>query len=231
MKLIKFISRSTNYSRRDAEELIKNEKIRVNDEIITQYSYSVDPASDTVYIGNEEINKREKKYFKFNKPKGYVCSKKDKFSKTIYDYLGRNYLYLNYVGRLDKDSEGLLIMTNDGDLQYKLTHPSYEIKREYKIHLNHKLKKEDQKKILNGIRDNGEILKADSIKKINNKRYILSLHTGRKREIKRMIRNLGIRILNLKRIKYANINIDNLENGEIKKIDNKKINKLKDFLK
>src|SRR6056297_3436644 len=166
MKLIKFISRSTNYSRRDAEELIKSEKIRVNDEIITQYSYSVDPASDTVYIGNEEINKREKKYFKFNKPKGYVCSKKDEFSKTIYDYLGRNYLYLNYVGRLDKDSEGLLIMTNDGDLQYKLTHPSYEIKREYKIHLNHKLKKEDQKKILNK-RDNGEILKADSIKKIN----------------------------------------------------------------
>ncbi len=229
MKLIKFIARSTSFSRREAEKLIKNSNIKVNGEVIHKFTEDIDPEKDDVVLNGKKISKNRKMYYKFYKPEGYVCSKDDKYSKTIYNYLDNKYIKYTYVGRLDKDATGLLILTNDGDMIYKLTHPSYEVSRKYIVKTKNQLSNKDIKKMIKGIKDNTDILKCDEITALKNKTYELKLHTGKKREIKRLIGSLGNEVLTIKRIQYGPIYLGDLNKGMIKKLTDDEIKKLKDI--
>ncbi|TYB30988.1 MAG: rRNA pseudouridine synthase [Candidatus Mcinerneyibacterium aminivorans] len=229
MKLIKFVAASTSFSRRDAERLIKNSNIKVNGEVADSFIRQIDPDIDRVEINGEIITKNTKKYFKFYKPEGYVCSKDDKHSKTIYNFIGSEYLKYTYVGRLDKDSSGLLLLTNDGDMIYKLTHPSNEVSREYIIHTEVELSSSEIQKMKNGIKDKKDLLKCDSVETKNHKKYRLKLHTGRKREIKRMIRYFNNDVTKLKRISYGPITLEGLNEGMIKELSESEFRKLKEI--
>lgn len=218
IKLVKYISRTGNISRRKSARLIKNGNIKVNGEVINQYSYKIEPENDEVKLNGDVISLNKKEYYIFYKPVGYVCSKSDKYSKTIYKYLDNKYRNLSYAGRLDKNSEGLVILTNDGDLIYKLTHPSFEINRRYKVQLKNNISNNDKSRIIEGIEDKKELLRCDKVKKIGDKSYLIDLHTGKKREIRRIFKKLGNKVEKLKRIKYAKIEIGNLLPGEIEKV-------------
>ena len=202
-----------NTSRRKADELILKNKIKVNNklavlgqEIITSdiisYNGKILP-SDVMY-----------KYYKFYKPIGYVCSTKTQGqSKTIYEIV-KDYS-LKYSGRLDKDSEGLMLLSNDGDWLNSLNHPSNEVMKEYVVTLYESIEVNSFKK---KVVDRGETLKIDSIVKKNQLEYRVALTTGKNREIRRIFSKNKLEIKNLKRISIGSYKLGKLKIGELSEI-------------
>jgi len=168
-----------------------------------------------------------------NKPAGYLCTLKDNFSrKTILDLLKglKDYRRLYPVGRLDYNSRGLLIMTNDGDLAYKILHPKFNIPKTYEVVLNSKLIKDDIEKLLIGVVidgtkvDIGDI-KLSQITKDQNK-VMVTIHEGRKRIIRRVFKNLGYEVLDLKRIRIGDYDIGEISEGEFRILNEEDIDKI-----
>ena len=152
IKLQLFLSRSGICSRRKAVELIKEGGIKVNGVVICQPSYLIAFPSDKVFLGNRKIVPKTYEYILLNKPPGVTTTKKDRFAREIVlDLIPRKFKYLNPVGRLDKDSSGLLLLTNDGQLAYRLTHPRFEINKTYHLILDRVLADRDRKNLEQGV--------------------------------------------------------------------------------
>ena len=220
MRLNAFIAHSGFSSRRGADELIKKGGVKVNGAVVREPWLRVKD-SDRVVVKGSLIKPKSFVYLAFYKPKGVVTTLRDKFaSKTINDYLPDSLKGVYPVGRLDKYSEGLIILTNDGDLCYRLTHPKFRIEKEYYLEVKGIILPSDLKKALKGIYDEGELLKADKImidekdKGITRMRVII--HEGKKRELRRIFRKIGFGIVTLKRIRIANVHIGRLRPGEMR---------------
>jgi len=230
MRLARFIAECGAASRRKAEELISEGRVTVNGQSVTTPAYTVDESNDSVTLNGQQLVLLQKRYFKFYKPCGFTCTKEDKFSKTIYDFLGNEYRDCNYVGRLDKESEGLLLLTNDGELLHALTHPSFEVPRTYIVTVSKPLQKADLDRMYKGIEDDGEVLRCDHVRIKTALLYEITLHTGRKREIRRMIKAVGKKVQRLMRINYAGIQLGNLHEGEIAPLTKQEITELKEII-
>ncbi|HKL12218.1 MAG TPA: pseudouridine synthase [Halanaerobiales bacterium] len=218
-------------SRRKSEEIIAEGRVKVNGVVVTEMGTKVDPTEDTIEVDGEEIEKESKIYLKLYKPKGYVTTVNDpQGRKTVMDLIQGIDKRIYPVGRLDLDSSGLLLLTNDGDLTYKITHPSHELDKEYMVVVDGLLNEDELKKFKNGIVfDEGKTSPA-KIKKVNqdhkNTTYEVIIHEGMNRQIRRMFDILGYQVVSLIRVRIGNISLGSLKPGEYKKVSRKKLQNL-----
>ena len=237
-RLNKFIASTGVCSRRKADELILEGRIRVNDKLITELGFYV-REHDKVYLDNKLIKPQKSEYYRFYKPAGYITTSDDeKGRKTIYDIIPEELHHLKPVGRLDKDSTGLLIMTTDGELINQMTHPSIKVPKVYNVTINGRFSQNDAEEMFNGITietDNGEkkTAYAETLPiDISNKTSLIqvTLYQGINRQIRKMFAKLGYEVLVLKRIQHATITLEGLKKGQIKLMKPKHIKELKNYL-
>ena len=214
MRINKYLALNLNISRREADKLIKNNEIKINGvntklgQIVQRY--------DVVTYKNHKINPiKNHKYYKFYKPINYISSRTSQGnSKTIYDLIKNK--NLKYSGRLDKNSEGLMLLSTDGNWLNDNAHPSKEIDKKYIVTTD--IKDIDLKKFKKSIIDNKEKLNIYSINKKSNNEYLVILKTGKNREIRRIFEYNNIKITNLKRISIGNHSLGNMKIGELEEI-------------
>ncbi|MCM1266068.1 MAG: pseudouridine synthase, partial [Candidatus Gastranaerophilales bacterium] len=218
-----------------ADELIENGSVMVNGKIVKEQGFQVG-AKDKVFVNKVLVRPKRLEYYKFYKPAGYITTSDDeKGRKTIYDVIPKELSELKPVGRLDKDSTGLLIMTNDGDLINQLTHPSVKVSKVYVVSVEGKVTINDLETLYKGIEiEKGKMAYADaSVIEITNKSTMLQvvLTQGMNRQIRKMFDYLGHPVLSLKRIQHATISLDGLKRGQIKPIKPAQIKDLRNYLK
>ncbi len=233
-RLNKYIASSGICSRRNADELISSGAVLVNGKKITELGYSVLP-KDKVFVNGKLIHPVKHEYYRFYKPAGYITTSDDeKGRKTIYDLLPESLQGLKPVGRLDKDSTGLLILTNDGDLINELTHPSVKVPKLYRVSINGKISQNDIDTMYKGIElEPGKTAYAQvEVLEVDNNHTVMEilLYQGMNRQIRRMFEYLGFEVVSLKRIQHATLNLDGLKRGEFKPIKPRQIKELKNFL-
>ncbi len=212
MRINQFIALATGLSRRQADILITKGTVQVNGHIAT-LGTKIQP-DDRVTLQDKHLRPLEHLTILLHKPVGYVCSRNGQGSPTIYDLLPGKLHNLKPVGRLDKDSSGLLLMTNDGALAHRLTHPSTHKDKVYEIKLERPLADSDKLKILEGIEFEDGLSKLGLSGK--NKLWTVTIHEGRNRQIRRTFEALGYKVINLHRIHFAEFNLDTLEVGKLK---------------
>ena len=236
MRINKYISLCGIASRRAADALIEEGRVQVNGETISDLGHQVDENADTVLVDGKPAKLPHKTTtILFHKPPGCVCTKDDpQGRRTVYDYLPPGYHQLKYVGRLDLQSRGLLLFTDDGELLHRLTHPSYEIPRTYNVWTTKPLSESAAQKLVDGvdIRDPEDPDSKEDIAFATDvyleKGYAeLTLIEGKNREIRRMMRALGYEIRDLKRISYCKIKLGDLPAGEYRELTPDEMNKLR----
>lgn len=217
-RLQKIIANSGHTSRRKAEELIQQGKVKLNNQTAKLGDKATE--ADTITINNIPIQSKPKnQYYILNKPKGILVTKHDpKSRRTIYNLSAlKNIQNLNYVGRLDAMSEGLLILTNDGNLTQQLTHPKHHITKTYQIRTDPIITKQHITDLKEGILIQGRKFYA-TISNKNNNTFHIAIQEGRNRIIRKVLEKLNYKIFCLKRISIANIKLGNIKPGEIKEI-------------
>ncbi|HMA60472.1 MAG TPA: pseudouridine synthase [Halanaerobiales bacterium] len=223
-------------SRRKSEEIIAEGRVKVNGVVVTEMGTKVDPAQDTIEVDGEEIEKETKTYLKLHKPRGYVTTVNDPQGRqTVMDLIHGIDKRIYPVGRLDLDSSGLLLLTNDGDLTHKITHPSHELDKEYMVVVNGELSQEEINRFKNGIQlEEGKTSPAE-IEKVNqdpkNTTYQVIIHEGMNRQIRRMFDRLGYEVVSLIRVRIGNISLGSLKPGEHRKLSSKELQDLLRLLK
>ncbi len=234
MRINKYIAQSGFCSRRKADEFILQGAVKVNNVVVRMLGFEI-RKKDKVTINDKLIKADKLEYYKFYKPTGYITTKKDeKGRKTIFDIIPKELGHLNPVGRLDKDSSGLIIMTNDGNLAYELTHPSIKVAKTYLVRVEGVLSDLELDKLTKGIEiEEGKIAYCDySILEQTKKEtfFEIVLYQGLNRQIRKMFEFLGHPVINLKRIRHANIELTGLKKGQIKPIKPRQIKELKLYL-
>ena len=214
MRLARYMSISGVDSRRKCEEIIASGAVSVNNNIITKPGTKVS-AGDVVKINGRIIDPENKVYIKLNKPRGYICSAHDPHGdKTIFDLLNGIETRLFSAGRLDLDSEGLIILTNDGDYAEKLTHPRFGTLKKYKVITDRAIPKNALDSLRKGIYDEDEFLKPVEIKKIKPKEYLFIMSEGKKREVRRLVRHSGVKVKRLIRTAIGELKLASLPTGK-----------------
>ena len=231
-RLQKVIANSGYTSRRKAEELILAGKVSVNDKIVTELGTKVSE-DDVIKIDNKLLNKVEKKvYYLLNKPCGYICSLSDEKGRKVVTDLIEGDIRVYPVGRLDFDTTGLLILTNDGELTNILAHPSNNVEKTYKATIDGILNVDEIYKLKDGIviDDIKVVPTRVKVKKKNlnkNKQIVeISIVEGRNHIVKRIFESIGHPVIKLKRIRYGNLNVDDLRYGEYRELSLKEVKEL-----
>ncbi|OGI04839.1 MAG: hypothetical protein A2Y25_04440 [Candidatus Melainabacteria bacterium GWF2_37_15] len=234
IRLNKYLASCGLASRREADELIKAGKVIVNDKVVDTPGVSI-TEKDIIKVNGKVIKPEKKEYVIFNKPPGYITSSEDeKRRKTIYDVLPEKYKGLKPAGRLDKDTSGLLILTNDGELINKLTHPKNKVPKVYSVIAEGKVTAEDLAKFHKGIEiEKGKIAYAEAIiLDYSNAQTTLqmTLYQGYNRQIRRMLEAVGHPVAALKRIAHANIRVEGLKKGQSRYLSAQEVRELKNYL-
>jgi len=231
-RLQKFISSCGVTSRRKAEELILNGSVKVNDLVVTTLGVKVDTENDVVTINNERIIKSENNiYIKLYKPEGYVTTVKDQFGrKCVIDLIDvKERIYP--IGRLDYDTSGLLLLTNDGDLANKLMHPKYHIYKTYIADVEGIINQNSIDKLASGVIIDEYKTAPAKVKIINtsktSSKVQISIHEGKNRQVRKMFDAVGHTVLKLKRISFGKIELSSLNSGQWSYLTNAEINFLK----
>ncbi len=216
MRLAKYLSNSGIASRRQAEVLISSGKVKVNGEIVKTLGTSIDSEQDQIFYNNKLVKSDDKVYYLLNKPVGYICSNFDAHNRQNVLTLVPKSPRVYPVGRLDKDSQGLLLLTNDGDLTYELTHPKFAVKKEYLVELDKEILAKDLLKLKSGIRLTEGVAKADQVKKISPYKIQITIHQGWNRQLRRMLQALNYKVVSLTRVKEGDLALGNLALGKYK---------------
>lgn len=228
MRLNKFISLCGFASRRAADELIKEQKVSVNGEIVQDLGRQIQE-SDLVEIEGKKLSLPQKTtVIAFHKPAGCVCTCKDPQKRqTVYDFLPPGYKGLKYIGRLDLQSRGLLLFTDDGELAHRLTLPKYKILRHYLVWTDSPVKKSDAEQLIEGI-DLEDGIKGFAEAVFFEEGCIeLVFSEGKNREIRKMMAAIGYEIEDLQRIAYADIDLGDLGSGDYRELSDKEVQLLK----
>lgn len=227
MRINKYLAHSGVCSRRQADELISQGRVSINEDVVKELGVKVSP-EDIIKLDGKEVKLSKKfEYFLLNKPIGYVSTVKDPHAeKTVLD-LVKSEERLYPVGRLDKDSRGIIIITNDGDLTYKLTHPKKDIFKTYEVILDKKPKEVDLKTLIRGIPMDGYLTKRAKIKKMSDYKYQISISEGKNRQIRRMFNYIGCKVVDLKRISIGKIKDNYLPEGKFRKLTKEEIDYLR----
>jgi 23S rRNA pseudouridine2605 synthase len=227
MRLNRFLASAGLGSRRGVEELITTGQVRVNGRVVTDLATQVGP-DDAVKVGSRLLRAEQKITVLLNKPPGYVCTASDERDrKTIFQLLPPNWPRLYHVGRLDKDSEGLLLVTNDGELSLALTHPRYKIEKEYEVLIDKPFNPKDREKLLRGFHIIGGRAKAERVEMLAPTHLRLTLTQGIKRQIRLMLYELGYEVERLARIRLGSLRLGEMHPGEWRLLTSKEIASLK----
>lgn len=234
-RIQKLIAQAGLCSRREAERFIENGEVRVNGKTVSLGDRAL--ASDPIFVKNKRLHIPEAHAVTvaMNKPKGFLCTNSDPYAeRTVFELLPpdlqRQRMFC--AGRLDKDSEGLLILTNDGDLAHRLTHPAKRIVKRYRVLLHRDFNKADIPVLLNGIEDEGELLKAEKVIPApavgddHLRRMEVHLHHGKKREVRRLFESKRYYVKKLVRIQIGGITLKGIAKGGIKPLGKKDIERL-----
>lgn len=228
MRLQKFLSNAGVCSRRQGEEYIKDGLVKVNGEVVTELGTKVDPDIDRVEFRGKLIQAKVNLiYIALNKPKGYVTSCRQEGDKIVLDLIDISERVYP-IGRLDKDSTGLLLLTNDGRLHHGLSHPSFDHEKEYEVTVTRPISDGTLRKMEKGMPILGTKTRPAEIKRITAKRFRIVLKEGRNRQIRRMVRKVGNQVTSLKRIRVSNIRLGRLAKGAWRYLSEKE---KKDLLK
>jgi len=213
VRLQKFLSSAGYCSRRKGEQYIQQGKVRVNGRIVTKLGTKVDPEKDRIDIDGQTLTpKKSLIYIALNKPKSYVTTCSQKHRKIVVDLIDiPDRIYP--VGRLDKDSRGLLLLTNDGSLHHQLLHPSFDHEKEYDVRVATPISDSDLRKLEHGVTILGEKTRRAAVQRISSERFLICLKEGKNRQIRRMVKKVGNRVTDLKRIRVANIKLGSLPEG------------------
>lgn len=232
MRLQKYLSRAGVASRRAAEALIVSGRVRVNGQVVTELGVKVDPERDEVAVDGRRVRLARPVWIALHKPTGYVSTRKDPEGRpTIYDLLPEKYHGLFYVGRLDLNSEGLLLLTNQGDVAHRLMHPSYEIERVYDVVVRGEVGDEAIARLREGVELEDGIARAVRVKlrrppQQGTSRLVLTLKEGRNREVRRMLRAVGHGVIRLRRIRYGPVKLGDLESGAWRRLRREEVDAL-----
>jgi len=228
LRLQVFLSRSGAASRRKALALIFAGRVLVNGRVITEPSFCVHPEEDRVLLDGRPLASSPKTYVLFHKPAGVVTTKRDRFAaKTVLDFFTEDLKHLNPVGRLDKDTTGLLLLTNDGDLAYRLTHPSFDVAKVYRVRLDKALTLADKRTLEKGIVLDGKRTRPCRIGGAGTAQAEVTLHEGRKRQVRRMFALLGYAVEELKRLRQGPLVLGDLKPGSWRRLTSSEIQDLK----
>jgi len=219
VRINKYLAQCNLGSRRSVEKLILDRKVTVNDNIVDNLSLQINPEVDVIkFEGKEVVPKSENIYLMLNKPKKYLVSKKDDFDRRlIYDLLPDFGTNLFYIGRLDYMSEGLLLLTNDGDFAEKIIHPRFKLEKVYKVKIKGRISDSSIEQLRTGIILNGKktkpaIVFVNSVKN-NTTTLKITIFEGRKRQIRYMLKSVGSEVLDLKRLQIGNVKLNKLPLG------------------
>jgi len=231
IRLNRFLSNAGICSRREADKYIKEGLVQVNGKVVTELGSKI-RLSDEVKFNGQIVKIEKKVYILLNKPKDYVTTTSDERSrKTVMQLIrGACREKVFPVGRLDRNTTGVLLLTNDGELAVKLTHPRYQKKKIYHVFLDKNLKKDDLDKLIDGITDNNELLRADIVSYVDpsDKSQVgVEIHTGQNRIIRRMFEALGYKVVKLDRVYFAGLTKKGLPRGRWRFLTPTEINMLK----
>lgn len=227
MRLDKYLSFCLVLSRQEVKKLIKEKLVYVNGVLVTKDDYKVDEERDKVVCDNNEVIYKKYTYVILNKPKGYVTSTKD-LDKTVMELLPKIYSNLSPVGRLDKDTEGLLLFTNDGMTLHNLTSPKKDIDKVYYVELEKEIDESLIEVFLNGVTlDDGYMTKPAKLEILDEKKVTLTISEGKFHQVKRMFLSVNNKVTYLKRIRFANIILDEtLKLGNYRELNDEEIKNL-----
>lgn len=230
-RLQKYIAQCGVTSRRKAEELILQGHVKVNGFLVKELGSKVDPKKDKVTVFDKEIYINDEHiYIKLYKPEGYVTTVKDQFNrKTVIDLININER-IYPIGRLDYNTSGLLLLTDDGDLAYKLMHPKYRIYKTYEALVKGRISQDSINNLKNGLLIEDYKTAPAMVKLLEQKDHStvqISIHEGRNRQVRKMFDSLGHPVVKLKRISFGNINLDGLNLGQWKYLTDDEIEFLK----
>lgn len=230
-RLQKIIAEAGYASRRKAEELIKAGKVYVNGEKVTEMGFKVN-GNDIIDINGKPLKKEEKEYYLLNKPRGVVTTTSDDKDRKVVTDLIETTKRIYPIGRLDYDTTGALILTNDGELTNLLNHPSSEIQKVYVAKIEgivepYKVKKLSDGVIVDGKKTSKAKVRIKKLDKKNDASYIeLTIHEGRNHQVKKMFEAIGYNVIKLKREKYAFLDVNSLKSGEYRKLNTKEVKSL-----
>jgi len=236
VRLNKYLARCGIASRRECDKIIASGKISINGDRVTELGVKVTESDIVKYNGEVVTPASGKEYYAYNKYVGTVVTASDPHGReTVYDAIKsvekKDISHLKYIGRLDMNSEGLLLFTNDGDLIHALTHPKFHIKKVYDVKIDKELKKEEIEKMVNvGILDEDQLLRAGSVKRIENVSgyiYSVELYEGKNRQIRRMFNRFGYKVLKLKRMQFSSVKLRDLSIGRIRTLTEREVLSLK----
>ena len=231
MRIQKFLSRAGVASRRKAEAMILGGQVRVNQAVVTELGTKVDPSRDRVEVDGSPVLLPDARWIRFHKPAGVLCTAQDTHGRrTIYDLLPAEHRGLRYVGRLDRDSEGLLLLTNDGDVANRLQHPRHQVEREYDVSVRGVPSKEALARLRAGVvLDDGlarpvRLEVAAPVEETGNLTLVMA--EGRKREVRRLLYAVGYPVVTLRRVRYGPVKLGGLSPGEWETLSSRDVESL-----
>jgi 23S rRNA pseudouridine2605 synthase len=231
--ILKALTKAGLGPRRQLADAIRQGRVKVNGKVVEDFSYLLNVETDRISIDGQlvDLKPKQKVYLMLNKPKGVMSTTSDERGRpTVIDILPENYrhLRLHPVGRLDKDSTGLLLLTNDGELTYRLTHPSFEHEKEYLVSINTRLQESEKLQLERGLKLEEGTTHRAIVKEVDGKpfNYSITIHEGRKRQVRRMFKHLGHRVLTLKRVRMGSVRLGDLQEGEARKLSAREVRML-----
>jgi len=227
IRIAKYLASCGLGSRRKCEEIITLGKVTVNGTSITSPALNVSPDTDKIQWRGKTLEPQKKVYYLLNKPVGYTSTLADVHAKKIITDLVPEGELVWPVGRLDKDTSGLIIMTNDGELTQKLTHPKYEKSKTYIAVLDHSLSSKECDDIENGLELEDGRVKADELTPLGDKRYKITVHEGRNRLVRRIFEHFDKKVLLLERTKLAFLELGNMKPADHRRLNKQEIERLK----
>ena len=234
VRLQKYLAEAGVGSRRRCEQLMQQGRVSVNGQTIRVLGSKIDPARDAVAVGGRPVAVESKVYIVLHKPAGVLCTSRDTHGrKRAVDLLPRSLPRLYTVGRLDKDTEGLLLLTNDGTFSLRLTHPRYKISKTYLVEVKGELNSAEIARLLKGVASEGEVLRAETIFQVrtrnNTTEMRLTLSEGRKRQIRRMMAAIGHPVKRLVRLAVGPVELGDLRISQWRRLTYEEVNQLMQF--
>jgi len=231
MRLQVFLSHNGVCSRRQAMELIQEGHVAINGQVIREPSWKVNLPQDTITVDGKSVESKQYEYVILNKPQGYVTTMAEhRGEKSVLKLLPEEYQHLKSVGRLDKDTEGLLLLTNDGDVSHKLTHPKFNVDKVYYVEIRGQMSEVSKRKLEKGVSIEGEMTSPAKIKDMKfdggKTSFKMTIHEGKKRQIRLMCKVVGHEVVYLKRVVHGPLRLGTLKKGEWHKLTVEEINSL-----